>query len=115
MKTPLDRDSGKKSQREKPKAIIKESIEDQRNQNSGTMLNQKTYEDYNKEQPNPADPNQNLVGKKTETKDQGIQYQKIINTKMKKATTYTCSMHPEVKSDKPGKCPKCKMELIEKK
>jgi hypothetical protein len=32
-----------------------------------------------------------------------------------KATTYTCSMHPEVKSDKPGKCSKCGMEMIEKK
>jgi uncharacterized paraquat-inducible protein A len=29
--------------------------------------------------------------------------------------TYTCSMHPEVSSDKPGKCPKCGMDLIEKK
>ncbi len=28
---------------------------------------------------------------------------------------YTCSMHPEVLQDKPGKCPKCGMELIEKK
>ncbi len=26
--------------------------------------------------------------------------------------TYTCTMHPEVKSDKPGKCPKCGMELV---
>jgi len=25
--------------------------------------------------------------------------------------TFTCTMHPEVKSDKPGKCPKCGMEL----
>jgi hypothetical protein len=32
-----------------------------------------------------------------------------------KAVTYTCSMHPEVTSDKPGKCPKCGMELIKKK
>lgn len=29
--------------------------------------------------------------------------------------TYTCPMHPEVKSDKPGKCPKCGMELAPKK
>jgi hypothetical protein len=29
--------------------------------------------------------------------------------------TYTCPMHPEVKSDKPGKCPKCGMELVKKK
>ncbi len=28
--------------------------------------------------------------------------------------TYSCSMHPEVKSDKPGKCPKCGMELTQK-
>ncbi len=30
------------------------------------------------------------------------------------SATYTCSMHPEVKSDKPGKCPKCGMELVKK-
>jgi hypothetical protein len=30
------------------------------------------------------------------------------------ATTYTCTMHPEVKSDKPGKCPKCGMALVPK-
>ncbi|WP_174774451.1 multicopper oxidase domain-containing protein [Chryseobacterium sediminis] len=29
-------------------------------------------------------------------------------------TTYTCPMHPEVVSDKPGKCPKCGMDLVEK-
>jgi hypothetical protein len=28
---------------------------------------------------------------------------------------YTCPMHPEVKSDKPGKCPKCGMDLVVKK
>ena len=30
------------------------------------------------------------------------------------ATTYTCPMHPEIISDKPGKCPECKMNLVEK-
>lgn len=29
-------------------------------------------------------------------------------------TNYTCPMHPEVVSDKPGKCPKCGMKLVEK-
>jgi hypothetical protein len=27
-------------------------------------------------------------------------------------TKYTCPMHPEVISDKPGKCPKCGMTLV---
>ncbi len=26
-------------------------------------------------------------------------------------TTYTCPMHPEVTDTKPGKCPKCGMNL----
>ncbi len=28
---------------------------------------------------------------------------------------YTCPMHPEVTSDKPGSCPECGMDLTEKK
>jgi hypothetical protein len=31
------------------------------------------------------------------------------------ATQYTCPHHPEVVSDKPGVCPKCKMDLVPKK
>jgi hypothetical protein len=30
-------------------------------------------------------------------------------------TLYTCTMHPEVVSNKPGKCPKCGMDLVVKK
>ena len=39
------------------------------------------------------------------------------STKMemaKDSVYYTCSMHPEVKLDKPGKCPKCGMTLVKK-
>jgi hypothetical protein len=32
----------------------------------------------------------------------------------KDSVYYTCSMHPEVNLDKPGKCPKCGMALIKK-
>lgn len=31
-----------------------------------------------------------------------------------KAIVYTCPMHPEVISDKPGRCPKCGMKLVPK-
>ena len=61
---------------------MKKTTNDQGNQNSDSLSNQKTV-----------------------TKNQ--------NTEATK--TYTCSMHPEVISDKPGKCPKCGMNLIEKK
>ncbi len=30
-----------------------------------------------------------------------------------KQVIYKCPMHPEVKADKPGKCPKCGMNLVE--
>jgi transcription initiation factor IIE alpha subunit len=33
-------------------------------------------------------------------------HQKMVKEK------YTCPMHPEVISDKPGKCPKCGMTLV---
>lgn len=35
--------------------------------------------------------------------------------KKQPATTYVCPMHPDVTSDKPGKCPKCGMDLVPKK
>jgi len=34
---------------------------------------------------------------------------------MSTSTTYTCQMHPEVKSATPGKCPKCGMDLVKMK
>ena len=40
---------------------------------------------------------------KSTTKEQNISTEKVV---------YTCSMHPEIRSDKPEKCPKCGMDLI---
>lgn len=39
---------------------------------------------------------------------------KYIQKKADMKEVYTCSMHPDVKSDKPGKCPKCGMKLAKK-
>lgn len=38
-----------------------------------------------------------------------------MNIDGKIVSLYTCPMHPEVTSDKPGKCPKCEMDLVKKK
>jgi rubrerythrin len=46
----------------------------------------------------------------------GIKKQQKVEEPAAKATQviYTCSMHPEIVSDKPGKCPVCKMDLVKK-
>lgn len=46
------------------------------------------------------------------------QNKKDTTAKKEESTTqteYTCPMHPNVKSDKSGKCPKCGMALVEEK
>lgn len=40
--------------------------------------------------------------------------EKTESTTTTEAKIYTCPMHPEVTSDKPGTCPKCGMDLEEK-
>ena len=42
--------------------------------------------------------------------------QKVQQTNAPKATTasYVCPMHPDVVSDKPGRCSKCGMNLVSK-
>ncbi len=38
----------------------------------------------------------------------------IEDEKMESMTMYACPMHPEITSDKSGKCSKCGMELVKK-
>ncbi len=40
---------------------------------------------------------------------------KSNNVQSTTKVSYTCPMHPEVKSDKPGNCPKCGMKLVKEK
>jgi Heavy metal binding domain len=40
---------------------------------------------------------------------------KTHKMKSAKVVKYTCTMHPEVVMDKPGKCPKCGMTLVKMK
>jgi Cu(I)/Ag(I) efflux system membrane fusion protein len=48
-----------------------------------------------------------------ETKETTSEMKDTVNT-MVAGVQYTCPMHPEVQSDKPGSCPKCGMDLVKK-
>jgi CopA family copper-resistance protein len=68
-----------------------------------------------KKNPEPANPNGKPISKDTVTpantgdmKMDGMQMSK----KETEQTMYTCLMHPEIKSDKSGNCPKCGMKLV---
>ena len=63
----------------------------------------------------------NLIKKNTEAvadsshqNHDGMQMPSATNQAVQPAT-YTCPMHPEVKSGKPGNCPKCGMKLVKEK
>ncbi len=106
------------------------NIKGKRNNNSlsrldqkiGSALDLKTNEDFNNEHPdhdenglinaNISPEEKNSVKDSNQTSDRKLTE---TNSEEKEAVkTYSCSMHPEVISDKPGKCPKCGMKLIEK-
>jgi hypothetical protein len=80
----------------------------------------KTHKDKTKIQPKAkvkviAKPKVQEVRKdKPETKLNPQPKASKSQSKSQPAAVYTCPMHPEVTSDKPGKCPKCGMELVEK-
>ena len=35
-----------------------------------------------------------------------------MNTSQDRGQVYVCPMHPEVRQANPGKCPRCRMELL---
>ncbi len=77
--------------------------------NTKSMIVQKTNEDFNKEKPDRKD-DFFKEGNKTAT---GINIENAGH-EIAEIKTFTCSKHPEIKSDKPGKCPICGMLLIKK-
>jgi rubrerythrin len=48
---------------------------------------------------------------KTDKKTKNTNKEKELKSDNKARVVYSCPMHPEVTSDKPGKCPKCGMSL----
>lgn len=49
-----------------------------------------------------------------QTQVKQVQKPKPVKSVKPEKMVYTCPMHPEVQSDKPGNCPKCGMKLIKK-
>src|SRR5258706_5242947 len=43
-----------------------------------------------------------------------MKHGEVMDEKKLQSASYACSMHPDVTSDKPGKCSKCGMELVKK-
>jgi len=56
-------------------------------------------------------PNPGPAIKKAKTAAKATEEATKAHAGVKEGYTYTCSMHPDVKSDKPGKCPECGMFL----
>ena len=56
-----------------------------------------------------------LLAANTGTFAQDSTHKHAIHKHGTTATKYTCTMHPEVVMDKPGKCPKCGMTLVKMK
>jgi rubrerythrin len=46
---------------------------------------------------------------------QGMQHEGMNGEKKPGRSYWTCVMHPQIKQDKPGKCPICGTTLVEKK
>lgn len=50
-------------------------------------------------------------GSQKENSGQKLEHKHVMQEEKK---VYTCPMHPEIIKDKPGQCPKCGMDLVEK-
>ena len=53
-----------------------------------------------------------VKGSKTSTGPTGEQHRHISDSAQDKRQIWTCSMHPQIRQSKPGKCPICFMDLV---
>ena len=60
--------------------------------------------------PQKPKPKQTPAAQKSEAKQKDMPMKS--EDKALQTTTYTCPMHPEIHATKPGKCPKCGMNLV---
>lgn len=86
-------------------------------------LDKKSNEDFNEQHPEHDENgliNASAIGNDMDAGNDSKQTSAMKTTATKReikeeAKTYTCSMHPGEISDRPGKCSKCGMALVEKK
>ena len=99
---------GMKLVKEKPKATAKaiEQKHGDMQRGMGTS-NQKAMD-------KPADKPTEMGNMKMD-KMKGMDMTKKENASPPQPATYTCVMHPEIHSTKPGNCPKCGMKLVKEK
>jgi hypothetical protein len=78
---------------------------------------QKDHEGHNMEEMNkkPVQNEHEGHGMKNERTSKMEKMDSVKSSQIEKKRIYTCVMHPEVISDKPGNCPKCGMKLVPKK
>ena len=55
--------------------------------------------------------NNEIKKEKVETEQPITPHDSVAPTKPLAPLVYSCPMHPEIKSDKPGQCPECGMDL----
>ncbi len=71
------------------------------------LVKEKQHTTHNKEELNEMDKSKIDSSAMSE-----MQMKQDGSNKASQPGTYTCPMHPEVQSDKPGNCPKCGMALV---
>jgi hypothetical protein len=95
----------------------KEALEKEMKQTSDEMKKLSDQLKKKSDAAKPADKSQRQPSPSPQRDHGQMQHQGMSPTPSDQPqgnVVYTCVMHPEVKSDKPGNCPKCGMKLVKK-